>query len=186
MAKKPLPTPGQLRQLLRYEAETGKLFWRERGIEWFADGGHTAAHNCAAWNKKYAGTEALAAISTNGYRYGRVFRMRVAAHRAIWAMAHGEWPAGDLDHINCVKTDNRLENLRVVSHEENMRNVPRRRDNVSGITGVHWQSRRGKWRAEIQGERLGMFDSLEEAAAARAVAMRLRGFHANHGQDIAR
>ena len=41
MATKPIPTPEQLRQLVRYEADTGKLFWLPRDVSWFTDGWNT-------------------------------------------------------------------------------------------------------------------------------------------------
>ncbi len=182
----PLPSPETLRKLLRYEPETGKLFWRERGIDWFEDGGHTAQHNMRSWNSRYAGKEALTAVNTDGYRRGTIFGTRYYAHRIIWTIVHGEWPQDELDHINGNPSDNRLENLRVVTHQENGRNQKLYCSNTSGVVGVSWHKRDETWRAEIKVDgkkiHLGYFDSFDDAVAARAAAEIELGFHANHGR----
>ena len=186
MAKKPLPTPDDLRQLLRYEPETGKLFWRERTLGTFKNGRHSAAHSCAKWNAKHAGKEAFTPTGDAGYRQGSIFSKKLHAHRVIWAMTHNEWPSEQIDHINGIRDDNRLINLRIVSRADNQRNQKRRIDNTSGITGVSWDSKRKKWCAEIQagGKKhyVGRFDSLHAATVARKQAEHRHGFHANHGR----
>lgn len=92
MAKKTLPTIEELRKLLRCEPETGLLFWRERTPDMFEDGMHSSEHSCNAWNARYCGKMALAAIDGKGYFRGRVLGQNVSAHRVIWAIVHGEWP----------------------------------------------------------------------------------------------
>lgn len=149
MAKRELPSPEMLRQLLRYEPETGKLFWKERGIEWFKDGSKSAAHNCAVWNSRYADQEAMIAISSNGYRVGAIMDHKYLAHRIIMAMQFGEWPTQEVDHINRDKLDNRLQNLRLASRSENARNTRAHNDSASGLKGVMWHPSRSKWRAKI-------------------------------------
>lgn len=163
MAKKPLPSPEELRQLLRYDPETGKLFWRERSREWFnSDARH------AGWNKRRAGREAMTYTDTLGYKSGGVDRHQVRAHRVIWALHYGEWPDGVIDHINSVKTDNRLCNLRCASVAQNTMN---RRPTIgtSAYKGVHL-SKAGSWCAMLQKDRkrkyLGRFKTEVEAAQA--------------------
>lgn len=186
MAKKPLPCTTVLRQLLRYEPDTGKLFWRERGVEWFSDGYRTAEGNCAGWNAKYQGKEAFTALS-HGYLHGALFRSNFPAHRVVWAIYHGTAPIGDIDHINGVITDNRIVNLRDVTKSQNMRNQKRHSSNTSGHTGVTWNADRKKWQAQInvnhKGNYLGLFDDLADAIVARKAAERNFGFHPNHGRD---
>lgn len=67
---------------------------------------------------------------------------------------------------------NRLANLRLVTNAENQRNRSMRSDNTSGVPGVSWNKRDSRWMAHIkingQHKNLGYFDTLEEAAAARA------------------
>lgn len=171
MAKNPLPTPEQLRQLLRYEPETGKLFWKERTSEWFESSwNRTAEANCRAWNTANAGREAFTTAS-RGYRQGSVLGISVRAHRVAWAIHHGSWPK-NIDHINGDRGDNRASNLRDVETRENNKNLKIPRNNTSGHMGVYWHSRAKIWSARVQvnGEsiHLGCFDSREAAVSARA------------------
>lgn len=101
-------TPFELRQLVEYDPETGFLTWKPR------DGN-------ARFNSKLAGKPALAQPS-KGYRTGRIKGKNYKAHRAAWAVTHGEWPQGQIDHINGDRSDNRLSNLRAVSQSENGKN----------------------------------------------------------------
>ena len=72
------------------------------------------------------------------------------AHRLIWAIMHGEFPAGQIDHINGVRHDNRASNLRVVTQQQNAHNKQRRgKNSKSGYTGVCWNNRAAKWQAGI-------------------------------------
>lgn len=180
MAKRELPTPEELRQLLRYEPETGKLYWLERPLEMFSDERH-----CKTWNKRFAGKQALKTDRGQGYYGGAINWRSVFAHRVIWALVYGEWPNGEIDHINGQRDDNRLVNLRNVSKTENMRNAFRSKNNTSGRTGVSWYKRTSKWIAYIGvgGKRhivLGYYKRFEDAVAARERAEIEHGYHTNH------
>ena len=185
MAKKPLPTPDELRQLLRYEPETGKLFWLPRGPEWFHQGALTSEAMSKGWNDRWAHKEALTALS-NGYKVGPIMCRVVPAHRAAWAIFHGEWPGGQIDHINGDRSDNRLENLRDIPGRENQKNMKRPSRNTSGTVGVDWFPARNKWRARIRHDgvniHLGLFSSKEDAIATRKAAASEYGYHPNHGR----
>jgi len=176
------PTPDLLRELLRYEPDTGKLFWRERPIEMF-----TAERHMNAWNARHKNKEAFTASNDRMYRVGDIFSKAFKAHRVIWAIHHGDWPDDQIDHINGVRDDNRIENLRVVTNAENARNKSMRKNNKSGVMGVYWNKCKSKWSAEIQcnGKKihLGYFTSKDDAAAARAAADVKYSFHENHGRD---
>lgn len=184
MAKRELPSPEVLRQLLRYEPETGKLFWLPRDYIWFPDtpSGRKA---CRSWNARYADRPALD-CARKGVKHGNVLDTPVLAHRAIWTIVHGEWPSGDIDHINGDPADNRLCNLRDVPHAENLKNMSARADNTSGFTGVSYQKSRGRWIAQISvggtTRSLGTFCTAVEAIEARQKANEQYGFHANHGR----
>ena len=95
----------------------------------------------------------------------------------------------EIDHINHVRNDNRLVNLRFVIHGENMRNKSVSSKNTSGVTGVCFLKARKKYMAQIRvdGENifLGRFETLEEAAAARAEANLKFKFNSNHGKGRA-
>lgn len=186
MTNTSLPSPEMLRKLLRCEPETGKLFWRERSVDLFTDGKQSANHNCAAWNAKFAGKEAFTSVGSHGYYQGAIFNSPHLIHRVIWAMVNGEWPSDQVDHINGDKLDNRPENLRDVTSQENLRNQKMYCNNTSGHTGVRWYKGRRKWRATIHvsGKRthLGYFTSKDDAIAARKAAEIEHGYHPNHGR----
>lgn len=189
MAKRPLPAIAVLRQLLRYEPTTGKLFWNERSDDFFAPTeGRSAAHICALWNSRYAGKEALSSLF-DGYGYGKLLGQTELAHRVVWTLHHGAPPTGEIDHINHDRYDNRIENLRVVSDRDNARNQSLRRTNSSGVVGVSRHRLTGKWAAYIStGSRirhLGLFDRKEDAIAARKAAEVALGYHENHGKAAA-
>lgn len=172
MAEKALPCPTVLRQRLRYEADTGKLFWRSLKLSDFTPTpGQSAETKYKVWQTRYAGKEAFTYVN-DGYRVGKVCGCRLKAHRVIWAIVHGEWPRLQIDHINGQKDDNRLENLRDVSARANANNrtylVPR----TFGKIGVYRHMR--GWRAEVSvaGKviKLGYYKTKEEAIAARNAA----------------
>lgn len=170
-----------LKKLLRYDRETGKLYWRVRSADMFSDGYRNAAGNCANWNARYANTEALSTVSTSGYLYGPVLGKKLAAHRVIFCMEYGYWPE-NVDHIDGARTHNRLENLRDVTVAENNMNLSIRSDNKTGCGGVHWDEARRKWLVRVKGRHVGRYDVFEEAVAARAAASKQFGFHQNHGR----
>lgn len=186
MADKQLPSPETLRQLLRYDPETGKLFWRERDATFFQDGKFCAAVKCRQWNTRYANKEALTNKTPRGYCYGSIFHCKHYAHRVVWAIVHGEWPDGEIDHVSGDTQDNSIANLRIVSHTGNMRNTKRPSHNTSGVVGVSIHKPNGKWRAVIgvggKAVSLGIFADLNDAIAARKNAETKYGFHQNHGR----
>lgn len=181
-------TPAALRMVLTYSPERGKLHWLRRPVWLFPGTPRRDAESCAGlWNGRYAGKEAFIWLRSDGYYGGSVFDVKLLAHRVAWALHFGEWPEGQIDHENGCKTDNRLENLRVVSNAENAMNSKLREDNKSGIPGVWWAEDRQKWCAQIGGSKgrrksLGRFDTLEEAAKARRQAEAAAGYHENHGR----
>jgi hypothetical protein len=180
-----------LRQLLRYEPETGKLFWLPRPPGMFRVSPMVAADEAAAsWNGKHAGHEAFTATQGTGYRQGRIFAKKHFAHRVIWALVHGQWPEFGIDHINHDPADNRLANLRAATAGENAKNLPLPADNSSGRIGVSWDRRAGKWHSYINVNRrrrtLGMFRTLEAASEARSRAEEKHGYHKNHGAPAGR
>jgi hypothetical protein len=116
---------------------------------------------------------------------GRIDARGYLAHRVVWALVHGAWPQKQIDHIDHDRTNNRVENLRIVGHQENHRNTTLRKNNASGFMGVSWYKAGEKWTAYIMIDRvkkhLGCFDALEDAVAARRAAEARFGFHENHG-----
>lgn len=170
MAKRQLPSPEVLRQLLRYEPETGKLFWKERSPEMFPVGKRRAEHTCSIWNASFAGREAFTSIDNHGYAKGTIFQQSYAAHRVAFVLIHGRWPDHQVDHINGIRSDNRSENLREATSSQNKMNSKVRCDNSSGYKGVSFHKASNLWRANIRlnGKQrcIGYFKTAEEANAA--------------------
>lgn len=126
-------------------------------------------------------------VSKTRSRYLRVFGKKELEHRIIWLYMYGALPFGEIDHINHDRTDNRLCNLREVTHHVNMQNKPQYVNNSTGTTGVSIDKRCGKYRAylSINGKpkALGYFDTYEAAVATRnAAVIQESGYHANHGK----
>jgi hypothetical protein len=182
-----LSLPTDLGLLLRYEPETGKLFWLPRPVTMFLDSARSADISARSWNTRYAGKEAFTAANNHGYLHGTLFGKHEQAHRVVWALSHGEWPAGEIDHIDGDRKNNRLANLRDVTPAENRKNQTRSVKNTSGVTGVHWCTTWNRWIAKVMVNRktktIGNFATFEEAVAARAEASRQLGFAAGHGKE---
>lgn len=173
-------TPELCRQLLHYEPETGKLFWKTRPIYPLKGGNVRLAMQ--TWNKAHAGREAFTARERKGYLRGNILNVGFKAHRVIWAMQRNYWPKL-LDHINGNPADNRMCNLREATHSQNARNQRMRSDNTTGYTGVFRHTNNWSAQIDIGGKtvHLGMFETPEEAARARAEANRLHGYSERHG-----
>ena len=89
--------------LFSYDPDTGELWWKEKRSNRQDMSRRAGSQNAAGyWQFSYKGSVYL-------------------QHRVIWKMVHGKWPK-EVDHINRIKSDNRLENLRDCTHKENMEN----------------------------------------------------------------
>ncbi len=112
-----------------------------------------------------------------GYLRIQVQSRDYQAHRLAWLYVNGEWPKDQLDHINRVRTDNRISNLRDVTQKQNQQNRSTNSDSTSGHPGVYWHKQSSKWRAQITHNKknihLGCFNTIEEAIAARKAAEKL-------------
>jgi len=143
--------------------------------------------------KKSTGAAKGGTIAGSKTRYGyidiRINKQMYRAHRIIWEIHNGDIPDGfQIDHINGVRDDNRIENLRVVTIQENRKNHRPRSDNKSGKVGVYWVKSRNKWGAEIQDNKkkvlLGQFTNKTDAIKAREEAEKKYGYHVNHGKFV--
>lgn len=147
------------KQKLSYDSNTGIFTWKER-----------------------VGNVALGAVAgtknSNGHVQIRIDGKRVFAHKLAWAFVYKEFPDGMIDHINGIRNDNRISNLRVVTASENAHNQkkPHKRTK-SGYLGVSWVSSRQKWQAglAINGKYkfLGLFDEPEIAHEAYLAGKRI-------------
>jgi hypothetical protein len=123
-------------------------------------------------------------INDEGYVSIFLCRKRRRAHRLAWLLMRGEFPGGDIDHINGDRSDNRWVNLRIVTRSENQKNQSMHSNNTSGVNGVYWCKNRKKWHARIVADgktsTIGFYADLSEAADARRNAEKENGFHENH------
>jgi hypothetical protein len=171
-----------LNDLLRYEPETGKLFWKRRPITMFAFDSerhsgkriYSAQRACNIWNTRYADKEALTTLNNWGCLHGSIHKQSMLAHRVIWELVTGKPPREEIDHINGNKIDNRLVNLREATPSLNSSNRGIAINNKSGEIGIFWNAIRERWRAQItqngKQQFLGEFKTKEEAIRARKAA----------------
>jgi hypothetical protein len=133
----------RLRESFTYFPETGKLFRNS--------------------NKKFTNS-----LDVHGYIQVGYMKKIYKAHRLIWAIVHGEFPKGQIDHINNIRHDNRIDNLRDVTQQQNANNKKEKfKTNTSGYKGVCWNKRSKKWQSCISVNNktiyLGVFEDAELA-----------------------
>jgi hypothetical protein len=108
--------------------------------------------------------------SVNGYVRFLIDKRLYLAHRIAWLYYYGNWPSNYLDHINGIKDDNRISNLRLCSNMQNQFNVGLSASNKSGYKGVCWVNHRNRWRAQARINRklhyIGEFTDVKLAAQA--------------------
>lgn len=175
------PSVSTIKKLLDYDPSTGLFTWRERPRE-----DYRFERSWKHFNRRFAGKAALKNTDTDGYRCGHILDTTFRAHRVAWAIHYGDWPDGQIDHINGDRTDNRIENLRCVSQSENKHNCKLYSNNKSGIPGVRFIDSQNRWLAKITVNReiiqLGSFVDFDAAEEARRLAEKQYGFHSNHGR----
>lgn len=178
---KKLPVQNYLRALFHYKS--GALIWKKRPRSHFA-----SKNAWGTWNTRFAG-EPAGSINAKGYLDVSIDGCLYRVHRVIWAMHFGEIPDGmQMDHINHVKSDNRIENLRIVTPLINQKNKSQHKNNSSGVTGVYWNKCNKKWDVYIGSEgklrRIGSFSCKSKAISVRKLAEVEAGFHPNHGEIL--
>jgi hypothetical protein len=177
-----------VKELVEYDAENGKLFWKARGAKWFEQNGRNGPEASARiWNSQFAGKECFISLDSKGYHKGHILWKSVAKHRMIWFIETGKWPKDQIDHINGIITDNRFCNLREVDDAENKKNMPLRKDNKTGHVGLWWDEGRGKYQVRIKVDgktkHLGRRESYDDAVALYRQAANEYGYHKNHGRN---
>lgn len=162
-------------ELFKYEPETGMLI-----------------RKVTTGNDRFHAGTTAGCSSPDGYLRVRIDKVLYMVHRVYYLLAYGSLPDDmQVGHINHVRDDNRLCNIRLVDNTINSRNAPIGKNNTTGVCGVRVDERGAKrYCAEIKVNRikkfLGCFDTLEEAAAARREAELKYGFHSNHGLNKSR
>jgi len=126
-------------------------------------------------------------LDKDGYEVVNVMKREFRSHKLIMIASGADVAGCEVDHINGVRNDNRIVNIRVVSKKENAKNKRLRSNNKTGLHGVSWIPTLGKWRARInmgnkQSKSLGCFFSFLDAVCARKSAEIEFGYHINHGR----
>lgn len=164
-------TQDLIAKVLRYDSTTGVLFWT------------TNVHSKRAIPNSRAGS----LVRTTGYRNITLFGRSYLEHHLIWFICKGVWPNGQLDHIDQVRDNNRISNLREVTVSENARNRSRRKNTTTGEAGIWYNRKTRKYVAEItlNGKKVYQksFDDPDEAVRERKIQSIQLGFHENHGSQ---
>lgn len=158
-------------KVLKYDALSGTLIWISN------------LHSKRVVPNSRAGS----LVKSTGYRNISLFGRTYLEHQLIWFMCNGVWPKGQIDHINQIRDDNRIVNLRDVSKADNARNRSRNPNSKLGEHGIWFNIRTNKYVAEItlNGKKVYQksFDDIDVAINERRIKSLELGFHTNHGSQ---
>lgn len=158
----------KLKEYLHYNEETGELTWIKKP------------------SKKVLPNSRAGSLTKSGYRHIIFDNKKYPEHRLIWFYVHGKFPDGQIDHINHIRDDNRLCNLREVSHSENARNRTKNKSSRVQEVGIWYCKRRKRYIAEITLNQKKVyqrsFENIDDAIQARKQKAKELGFHDNHGE----
>ena len=156
----------QLKELLHYDPETGVFKWK------------------IAISHRIKVGDVAGSTNSTGYVHIKIRQKRYKAHRLAWLYNYGKFPEDQIDHINGLRDDNRIINLRAVTRTENARNQFIPTNNTSGHIGVSWYTERNKWIVRVQGIGYGSFECKLDAIARVKEVYKELGYHENHGKRI--
>jgi hypothetical protein len=141
-------TQAKLREMFEYDLETGEFKSKIR-------------------RGRFGKLKLVGTINPSGYRNIHINHKRFYAHRLVWLYLYGNMPENQIDHINGVRHDNRLCNLRLATVQQNAQNRGKQANNTSGYKGVTWSKKSQKWQAQICQNKcriyIGLFNDPKEA-----------------------
>jgi len=153
-------------------------------LQAFQDNFHFDPATGILTNSKTRGSKALkgkesGTLHYSGYLQVCFQRKIFRAHRIGWLLYYGKWPINLVDHINRIRTDNRIENLREATSSENLSNTEKRANNTSGYRGVDFRPDKKRFRARIFSKKkaytIGHYKTAKEAA--EAINNRIQDYH---------
>jgi len=157
-------TQTRLMELLKYNPKTGSWIWVKPS---------------SVYSSVKVGYEA-GFINLRGYRVIRIDGKLYRAARLAFLFMDGYFPEHFAEHKNRITHDDRWENLRHAIKQCDVRNASRRKDNKSGVCGVSWHKRIGKWQSQItimkKNYFLGYCNQLDEAVLTRFAAEQCIGW----------
>lgn len=109
---------------LKYDSDTGEFTWIKSN--------RVAGYTCPL-----------------GYVYIRIGKKLYRAHRLAWLYVYNQFPIGEIDHIDGNPNNNSIKNLRLSNSTQNKCNTKIRKDNTSGVKGVHWYKAYSKWQVKV-------------------------------------
>lgn len=145
------------KELLDYDASTGVFRWKKPPNRRIAVGTEAGWHHGA------------------GYKRITIGREKIYAHRLAWAWVHGSIEK-NIDHINGVTGDNRIENLRLCNQSQNIMNYKINSRNTTGVRGVSFDKDSKTWHVRLKaGDKLvrKRFNSFEDASSFSRETMKL-------------
>ena len=147
-------TQDYIKSIFDYDEASGKLYWKVNRK------GHCVKDKPVGY------------LGSNGYLRTTVCCKHYFNHRLIWFYHYGYFPESFIDHIDKDRLNNRIENLREVTHQCNLRNSKLNKNNKSGIKGVFLFKK--EWIAQIQVNKktIRLYKGLDRE---EAIAHRLAG-----------
>lgn len=162
-------TQEKVKEYLEYNPANGFLTWIKRP------------------SKKVHKNSRAGFLRKSGYRGITLFGTSYIEHHIIWFYVHGYW-ADEIDHINHVKDDNSLSNLRAVTHAENSRNMKKLKNTITGEQGIYYDRKKDRYTATIRQQGKVVFslscgsEDVDQLIETRKAKLLELGFHENHGE----
>jgi hypothetical protein len=132
-------TVERLKEVLMYEPESGRFIHLPRP---------GSDQPTKTWNTRYAGKIA-GRVRSDGRRQLCIDKKFYLAARVAWLYMTGKWPNPEVDHENTDCGDDRWDNLREASRQQNACNTRLRHHSKAGLKGVRWHRKNKKWEAKI-------------------------------------
>lgn len=168
MLTKAQVTQALLKEYLDYNPNTGILTWIKKPSK-----------------RANMGQRAGSLVPKSGYRSINFFGRSYPEHHVVWCWYYGEWSELFIDHIDHVRDNNRIHNLREVTALQNAQNKRKRENTHVNEAGIWYNKRRKRYVAEIsvKGKKVFQqsFVDVEDAIKARRAKLKELGFHSNHG-----